>query len=115
MEDLKQFTGTDHYYTHFISGFVSTDGVQYMAEKYEAFWLLDVAYSHAFAFRATEDFMVARLVTSKGAATFTLDDGNENILATQEIEFTDFPDGDFYFYIENSGQGFHVGMLPSER
>jgi hypothetical protein len=40
--DLNQFTGSENWYRHSISGNVLyTDGAQYLAEKGGAYWLLD--------------------------------------------------------------------------
>lgn len=44
-DELAQFTGTEHYYRHWM-GKNYTDGVKGMAEKYKAYWLIDVVFSH---------------------------------------------------------------------
>jgi len=116
LSDLEQFTGTDHYYRH-LGKFVYTDGVKYMAETAGAYWLLDVVFSHVADVYANKDidaeqkeFLVCSLtVSDDDSALFTLDDGNDNILATQKIEYTDFPAQSVKFYIENN-----VALLPSE-
>jgi len=49
------------------------------------------------------------VVGGNNSALFTLDDGNGNILATQKIEYTDFPVQSVRIYVENN-----VALLPSE-
>ena len=116
LNNLEQFTGTDHYYRH-LGKFVYTDGVKYMAETANAYWLLDVIFSNVADIYANKDidaeqkeFLVCSLTVSDGdAALFTVDDGNDNILATQKIEYTDFPAHSVKLYVENN-----VALLPSE-
>ena len=47
--DLRQFTGTEHWYRHPLARKVLyTDGVQHVAEQGEAYWLLDsLAFAQA--------------------------------------------------------------------
>jgi hypothetical protein len=111
LPDLSNFHGTEYYHKlTMIPGFVCTDGVAYLAKEAGAFWLIDVIASHGIKFRRTEDFMVAKLTVKDEKATFELNDGNGNILATQEIEYTDFPEPGIELVIENGGD-FHVIML----
>lgn len=39
-EDLEQFIGTSQYFRHW-TGLLYTDGISYLAEEGEAYWLLD--------------------------------------------------------------------------
>ena len=113
---LDQFTGTDHYYRH-LGKFVYTDGIKYMAETAEAYWLLDVIFSHVADIYGNpaldaeqKEFLVCTLtVADDDSAVFTIDDGNDNILATQKIEYTDFPARTVKLYVENN-----VALLPGE-
>lgn len=43
---LKQFTGTTRYYRHWLRRFVYTQGIDYVAEKGSAHWLLDAIASY---------------------------------------------------------------------
>ena len=38
--ELRQFSGTEHWYRH-LSGYLYTDGVQYVAQEGGAYWLID--------------------------------------------------------------------------
>ncbi len=56
--DLRQFTGSEHWYRHPLARkVVYTDGAQYVAEHGGAYWLLDaIAFSQAIPAVATEAF-----------------------------------------------------------
>ena len=111
LTDLDQFTGTEQYYFNQLFRAIKyTDGVKYLAEKYGAYWFLDVAFSHAIPLLKKEEFMTAELtVNDDDSADFILTDGNDNILARQKIEWTDFPAREIKLFIEHG-----VALLPSE-
>ena len=44
-EDLRQFTGTDNWYKHWMGKILYTDGVKHFAEMAGAFWFIDVVGS----------------------------------------------------------------------
>jgi len=94
--DLSQFYGTEHYYKHWL-GCVYTDGVKYMAEKAQAYWLLDVVFSY----RRKEPFQIWELKkTGTTTAIVTMkEDTNEPILVSQEIPRTDFPLDEIKLYL----------------
>jgi hypothetical protein len=50
-----------------------------------------------------EEFMTCTFTKNEnGGGTFVADDGNENVLYTQEVEFTDFPEDEVkLFFIDN--------------
>ena len=111
LDGIHNFTGTDGY--HYVPMFKKikyTDGVQYLAQSGSAYWLLDVCFSHAIPLIGKEDMMVCKLtVNDDNSALFVMTDGNENELARQEIEFTDFPAKTAEIWIEGD-----VALLPSE-
>ncbi len=91
------YNGTECYYAHWVKSpygesYKYTDGVQYVAEKGGAHWLLDAIFSY----RRKEPFQVWRLeVTEKDekrSATLTMkEDSGRKPKVTQQIMFTDFP------------------------
>lgn len=89
---LQCFTGTEHYYKHPF-GIKFTDGVKYLADECQCYWLLDIVASYQFDINVkNEDFQVFKLkVNEDHSALVEISDGNHNILMTQEIEYTDFP------------------------
>jgi Family of unknown function (DUF6876) len=90
--DLKQFHGSSHYWKHLL-GFHYTDGVKYLAENAQCYWLIDLVASWAISKNLdNEEFLVFELVVNKDStAQVTISDGNKRVLGTQEIEYTDFP------------------------
>jgi hypothetical protein len=111
--DLAQFTGSENWYRHSINrNVLYTDGVQQVAGHGGAHWLLDEIaivqlYNKALA---AEEFQVWKLtVGSDLSETLSCDDGNDNILFTKEIAFTDFPLDEITLYYANN-----VIHLPSE-
>lgn len=108
--DLAQFTGTEHWYKHFL-GLLYTDGVKSLAEKAGAYWLIDAIASYLPIVRKTDnDFMVWELKTFDNKVTLiakTDTDQSNSIL--HAIEFTNFPLVYIKLYQCNG-----VLLLPSE-
>lgn len=109
--ELSQFIGTEKLY-RITSRHVLTDGTKYLAEQAKSFWLFDAIASHLT--RSYDDyFAVARLVVKDSSAVLTLDDGNDNVFATQQIEYTDFPLIEMKLYCSYDGEHWVI-MLTSE-
>ena len=110
---LTQFTGTEQYYRHGINRRVLfTDGAKYVADAAGAYWLLDeIALVQPHNKRvAAEEFQVWKLIVRPDrTAKLTCDDGDDNIVYTKEIRYTDFPLDEITFYFTNN-----VIHLPSE-
>lgn len=111
LTELGQFTGTERYYK-ITSNHLLTDGTKYLAEQAKCFWLMDAIASHL-PHLYHEDFAVARLVANDSRAVLTLDDGNDNVLASQQIPYTDFPLDEVKLYCCYDGE-YWVIMLTSE-
>jgi hypothetical protein len=110
---LRQFTGSENWYRHGINRSVLfTDGAKYVADQGGAYWLLDIiaiAQQHDKRI-SDEEFQVWKLlVRADRSATVLCDDGNGNVVYTQEIPFTDFPLDEVKLYFANN-----VIHLPSE-
>ena len=115
---LPNFTGTTAYYRYspIFRNFVLTDGSKYLAEACDAFWLMDAIASNLPSYK-DEGFVVARLFVVDARASLTFDDGNGNILASQEIEFTTFPLDEITLYVIPQDMGdevVYVIFLASE-
>lgn len=108
--ELDQFTGSENYYQH-LFGIVYTDGIKYLAEVCQCYWLIDLVASWQTDPKVKqEDFQVFKLrVNEDKSAHVSIEDGNDNIIATQEIEFTDFPLDEIDLWFANK-----VVYLPSE-
>ncbi len=110
--ELAHFHCTEQYYRHFLQRFVYTDGVRYLAQNAQAYWLLDLIASYQpYEKVKKEEFQVWTLKVNleNYSAVATCDDGNDNIIVTQDIPFTDFPLTEITLYLTDG-----VLLLPSE-
>ena len=112
--DLRHFTGSEHWYRHALNrNILFTDGAKYVADEGGAYWLLDaIALSQITNKRiAAEEFQVWKLVVQPDrTGTLTCEDGNYNLVHTQQLDFTDFPAPEVTLWFENN-----TIYLPSER
>jgi hypothetical protein len=112
--DLSQFTGSEHWYRHGLNwNVLYTDGAKFVADQGGAHWLLDaIALAQRFVKSlAGVPFHVWRLaVRPDQSVTLTCEDGNDNVVYTQQPEFTDFPTAEVTLSFENS-----TIFLPTER
>jgi len=114
--DLIQFCGSAEAYRHWTTRLIYTEGVKYMAERGEAYWLIDAIASYQPDKRIASrpdlvDFQLWELVVAKdksAALTMRADSGQPAVI-TQEIPFTDFPLKQIKLYVCNG-----TLMLPSE-
>lgn len=111
--DLNQFTGNENWYQHSLNRtLLYTDGAKYVADEGGAYWLLDaIAICQRCEKRVVaEAFQVWKLtVRDDCSATLVCEDGNDNVVYTQPIEFTDFPIPEITLWFANN-----VIYLPSE-
>jgi len=111
-EDLKS-CGTEHYYrTTFMKDFVVTDGVNIMFEKLQCYWVGDIVASYIPTIMKLDSFFSVKVIVNDSKAIFTIDDGNGNILVTQDIPYTDLKQN-LKMFLQYDEQNF-VLMLPSE-
>jgi len=113
-QDLNQFTGSENWYRYSVfQPFTYTDGVQYVAEKGGAYWLLDKIFAcqSCVPGLAKEPMCFWELTLNKEGqgARLVCTDGNCNQLYAENILFTDFPLKKIKFYFQNN-----VLFLPSE-
>ena len=109
-DELSYFTGTQDWCRHF-TGLLYTDGILAMAEKFQAYWLIDVVFSHQLSPEVkAQPFQKWVLKRVKGDSFIAIaDDGNDLVIAEQEIPFSDFA-ADIVTMFYTAG----VLMLPSE-
>ena len=111
--DLAQFTGSENWYRHGINRRVLfTDGAKYVADHAGAYWLLDeIAIIQPHDKRvAAEEFQVWKLaVNADQTGVLTCEDGNDNVVYTKLIEYTDFPIDGITLYFTNN-----TILLPRE-
>ncbi|MDJ1497645.1 hypothetical protein QNI19_32195 [Cytophagaceae bacterium DM2B3-1] len=110
--ELAHFTGSESYYRHMISRLYYTEGVQYMAQTYGCYWLLDKILIEAALNKnlLKEDFQVWKLIWLRGDV-FELhcSDGNDRELFKEIIPFSDFVADHLTLWFSDG-----VLLLPSE-
>jgi hypothetical protein len=117
---LDGFIGTQNYHrTSLHRQFVATDGALAMAEKAGAFWLHDLIMSYQNKLlKKGKMFQVWTMKVKDGKAVVECrEDTGKPVLVRQRISYTDFPEGDWKFYVvkgEAQGKMVMVLMLPSE-
>jgi hypothetical protein len=110
--ELAQFISSDTIYRHGDFRLRYTEGVRYLASKAECYWLLDAIASYQFKLNVSrEPFQVWTLtVNQKKEALLTcVRDTGAKPLATQRIEYADFPLPEIKLYLCDG-----TLMLPSE-
>jgi hypothetical protein len=115
LNNLGQFTGTDQYHRHL--NLLCTDGVMFLAQNADCFWLLDAIASYQTKLTANprlRDFQLWKLIVHRdrtfNPAVLTCTDGDTaDSIVTQTIEATDFPLPSIRLYVESG-----VLLLPSE-
>ena len=110
---MSQFTGSEHWYRFgIVPDITCTDGAKYVADTAGAYWLLDeIAIAQKYVKEvAAEGFQVWKLkVKEDDSATLICEDGNDNVVLTKAIPFTDFPKEGVTLWFAND-----VIYLPSE-
>ena len=114
--ELNYFSGTERYY-RITPDTVITDGAKFVADKGGAYWLMTAIASYLTEFTEKESFIVANLKVTRTATACTallkLDDGNDNVLAEQFIEYTDFELDEIKLYACYNGDMWVI-MIPRE-
>lgn len=110
-DGLTNFYGTEQWYRHALNrNMLYTDGVQFFAENAGngAYWFLDIIATEVWPLLRKEPFIRIVLFVGETAA-ITADDGNDNIIWSKGLDFTDCPPGKWEFYLTDN-----VMLLPSE-
>lgn len=111
--ELRQYTGTEQWYRHGLNKqMLYTDGVEFFAEnagEHGAYWLLDIVATEYWPLLKKEPFLTIFVTVQNNAAKIEVTNGNERILKTRELEYTDLQEGVWKFYLTDN-----VLLLPSE-
>jgi hypothetical protein len=111
--DLAQFSGSETVFRHSLMRHIRyTEGVQFVAERAGAYWLVDdIAFGQAtIAELKDEEFQVWKLtVRPDQTATLVCEDGNDRVIISKELTFTDFPLPEFALWFTDN-----TLLLPSE-
>ena len=113
---IRNTMGTENHYLHWDRRFKYTDGVKYVADICGAHWLIDAIASHqpAIIKKGGCRFQVWQFEAKNSKyllSGWTDNPGCSNMLAKQEIEYTDFPTElmPFKLWVESG-----VLLLPAE-
>lgn len=111
--------GANEFYRHPLARrFIYTDGVKEVAEKAGAYWLLDIIGTEFVPayLKATDPGMgiIEMFVTNGKAKIILTTDDDAPPVHTRKIEYTDFPDGKWVFYLASDDGQSCTLILPSE-
>ena len=109
---LAHYYGTEGYFFNPLYRWMKyTDGVKFFADNAGNgfYWGLDIIGTELRQLAKVEEFLSIKLIVSDDRAVLAVDDGNDNLLYTKHIQYTDCPEGIWKFYLIND-----VLMLPSE-
>lgn len=112
LNDLAHFTGSEQFYRHpLFRKFIYTEGVQYLAEQAEGYWLLDYIFGkQEIAALSKEPFQTWTIsLHDTGGASLIVEDGNKNPIVDFYLTFTDFPLQTFTLWLIEG-----TLLLPSE-
>ena len=116
LANLPNFYRTENYYalSPLFRSFILTDGAKYLADAAGAWWLMDAVASHLGNYK-NEGFVVAKLLRAKASNGWILrlEDGNDEVLADQIIEYSNFPLDEITLYVIAQDDRWIV-LLPSE-
>ena len=109
---LSHFSGISRYIRDPFTGLMHTDGIEHLAERAEAHWLVS-DIGAVFRYPKIKDVpfqLWALTVTEDNKAVLTCrEDCDMPVIYEQKYEYTDFPVGTWKMYLVDG-----VLMLPSE-
>ncbi len=106
---LAHATGSETLHRYTLSYGV-TDGIKALCEVAGCYWLIDLIISHQVkASVKAESFQTWELTVANDRGVAQATDGNNRIIATQKIPYTDFPLDKIKLYLINK-----TILLPSE-
>lgn len=105
LKELEEFSGTTSYYKSTFGKLKLTDGMHYLRENANCYWLVDIVESVQDLKKVKENnsFIVWKIEVNMENKHFKVtawnDTPNESdLLYSQEGEYTDFPLGEYEFY-----------------
>ncbi len=111
LNEIFQFHGTSKYWKHWTNLLVYTDGVKHLAERAEAYWLIDAIASYQTVPKVRRTWFQFWFLTTEnqqGLLEMVEDEGVPPMVS-QKIEYTDFPISKIHLYLTEK-----VLMLPNE-
>lgn len=122
--DLMQFTGSMTFYRHgLMKSLVYTEGVQFLAQNAECYWLIDAIASYQPQCRKDPSLREFQVWTLKKKSDYSFvllgeRDTNDPNAIIQEIEHSDFPLQEIKFFVsygeDADEKPYWTIYLPSE-
>lgn len=116
-DGLRDFYCTDGY-TRYTFGILLTDGVKWLCDNAECYWLVDAIGSWQLDKRVKNDemlrgfqFWTLKVDKTNNTAKLILERDTDNVAIVQDIEYTDFPLDEIKLYYSPQDK---VLLLPSE-
>lgn len=115
-DELTDFNGSETVYRH-RSQMHFTKGVHLVREKFKCYWLIDLIFYNDMELNTLHEqefyvFILERIIENDQRTnkfTLRIEDGNYNVLGSQDIPFSDFEADKVTFWFENN-----TLYLPSE-
>jgi hypothetical protein len=112
-ENLKRFTGSTQVFQYTLGDYaiLFTEGVKYVADEGHGWWLVDLILSYQFQPLIYREKFQRWVLKKYSDDTWTINctDGNGKVLASQHIQYSDFPLPEFTLWVVNE-----TILLPSE-
>ncbi len=106
-DELNGHNCSDNYYKY--NFLVITDGIKSLCETYSCWWLIDLVASYQPKLK-NEEFQCWSLSKNADSSAIVLaTDGNDRVIASQNIPWTDFEADVATVWVE-----FGTALLPSE-
>ncbi len=110
---LAGYTGTENWYFNAFWKLIGlrnyTEGVKALLKMCSAYWFLDIIASYQMELRKYNFQSWTLVRNDDDSAVVTCEDGNGNVLKTQEISYTDFEPKQATIWVE-----YGTALLPSE-
>ncbi len=118
IDELGDFHGTENWYKHRLSSMIYTDGIKWLANRLECYWLIDDIAIFSKKLREKHYFLTIKFkANAKMKGKLVFEDENGLILLTKNYYFCDLitPKKSLNLLLYFDG-GFetHVLFLPSE-
>ena len=101
LNELKQFYGTENYYKSTFGKLKLTDGMNFLRNNLNCYWLIDIVESvqHLKEIQDNKEFILWKVeVKDKGFIVTAREDTDSPILYEQKGDYTDFPLNNYEFY-----------------
>lgn len=108
--EFNQFAGGSESVYKYTFGIHITQGIKYLADTYECYWLLDLISIHSRDIKDTQEFQVWILKRlQSNHLKLSVEDGNKNVIKEIDIRFSDFKADLVHVWLQND-----VIYLPNE-